>query len=346
MVFFISLLYVGFLHIQPLTNLKKMNLRDSLHLKEVPNLSNATNLERLDLSGCKSLTEIPSSFLHLQKLQFLRMIDCINIQVTPCHLNLPSLEYIELKRCSKLRNFPFTSTKFIGVDISDTSVEEVPPSISLCSGLERLIIGSGNLKRLTHLPTSLCLLNLSYSDNEKLLDCIKALHQLKDLTLTGCRRLASLPELPRSLHCLRAGDCESLETVFCPLNHSPDAELEFTNCFKLGQQARKEIIQRSFYCGWAILPGRQVPAKFNHRGRGNSLTIIGPVGNNPLSAPSRLKLCVVVSCNHPISEHGIIHPHTFLCRRKPDDEMVTVSVVKRNICLYLTLACPLLTPLK
>lgn len=249
----------------------------------------------------------------------------MHIQVIPPHLNLPSLEFINVKGCSKLRNFPFISTKFIGVNISETSFEEVPPSVSLCSALETLVISCGNLNGLTRLPTSLTSLGLSYSDIEEIPDYIKDLHQLQDLSLTGCRKLASLPELPRSLKYLRAGDCESLVTVFCPLNHSADAELEFTNCFKLGQQARREIIQRSFSCEWAFLPGRQIPAKFNHRGRGNSLTIISPDGNNPLSALSRLKLCVVVSCNHPIwvdTRYG----HWLTCRRiHDDDEMVSVK---------------------
>lgn len=37
--------------VQPLTSLKKMDLSRSYHLKELPDLSNATNLERLKLNG-------------------------------------------------------------------------------------------------------------------------------------------------------------------------------------------------------------------------------------------------------------------------------------------------------
>ncbi|CAA7047357.1 unnamed protein product [Microthlaspi erraticum] len=310
---------------QRLTNLKKMDLGRSVHLKEFPDLSNATNLERLDLSGCESLIEIPSSFSHLQKLKYLYMVNCRNIQVTPPDLNLPSLEIIELQRCSRLRIFLFISAKVRDVDLSETSFEEVPPSVSLCSGLGTLNISCGKLKGLTHLPTSLWCLDLSYSDIEKIPDCIKALHRLKGLSLTGCRRLASLPELPRSLNYLRGRDCESLETVFCPLNLTRIAELEFTNCFKLGQQARREIIQRSLY-GYAILPGSQVPANFNHRGRGNSLTIIIPVGNNP----SRLKLCVVVSPNHQTWKYRR-YPQKLLCRRKPD---IDDKVYERSLYFF------------
>ncbi|KFK40630.1 hypothetical protein AALP_AA2G021400 [Arabis alpina] len=45
-----------------LTNLKKRDLSRSFHLKELPDLSNATNLEELNLTHCESLVEIPSSF--------------------------------------------------------------------------------------------------------------------------------------------------------------------------------------------------------------------------------------------------------------------------------------------
>ncbi|CAA7029653.1 unnamed protein product [Microthlaspi erraticum] len=104
-------------------------------------------------------------------------------------------------------------------------------------------------------------------------DCIKDLHSLKNLYASGCKRLALLPELPGSLSGLYANDCASLKTVFSPLNTS-SARLCFTNCFELDQQTRRAIIQRSFrYGNNTRLPGREVPAKFVHRARGNSLTI-------------------------------------------------------------------------
>ncbi|KFK44971.1 hypothetical protein AALP_AA1G327100 [Arabis alpina] len=55
--------------IQPLPNLKKIELGDSKNLKEIPNLLNAINLETLELSGCSSLVELPSSIRNLHKLR-------------------------------------------------------------------------------------------------------------------------------------------------------------------------------------------------------------------------------------------------------------------------------------
>ncbi|VVA93750.1 unnamed protein product [Arabis nemorensis] len=223
------------------------------------------------------------------------------------------------------KEFPLVSTNLL--NISDTSIEEVPPSITLCSRLDSLFIKNfGNLKEITHLPSSLWCLDLSNSSIERIPDCIKALHLLQLLYLYGCRRLASLPELPVSLALLYADDCESLETVYCPLNHTRYADIEFTNCLKLDEQARQEIIQSSFFCKRVILPGREIPAEFDHRGRGNSLTIRLD-GNSP-----SVRLCVVVSPNHQISQYSG-YPSHILCRRIGKIK-VEESFFLRNVSEY------------
>ncbi|CAA7053862.1 unnamed protein product [Microthlaspi erraticum] len=68
---------------QPLTNLKRMDLSLVLNLKELPDLSYATNLEKLAVDGCYSLVEIPSSIGNLPKLEELQMAFCIKLQVAP-----------------------------------------------------------------------------------------------------------------------------------------------------------------------------------------------------------------------------------------------------------------------
>ncbi|KFK40484.1 hypothetical protein AALP_AA2G001800 [Arabis alpina] len=60
----------------PLINLKRMDLSDSLNLKELPDLSNATNLKSLILSFCESLEELPSSIGSLHKLEELASAKC------------------------------------------------------------------------------------------------------------------------------------------------------------------------------------------------------------------------------------------------------------------------------
>ncbi|KAF2573295.1 hypothetical protein F2Q70_00001324 [Brassica cretica] len=201
---------------QPLANLKKMDLLASGNLKELPDLSKATKLEKLNLSFC---TEKPSSYFDQH---------------------------------SKT------------IYISEIEVEDERASIKSCSRLKNLTIRK---------------------------ECIKDLNRLQYLNLCGCRRLSSLPELPGSLVFLYAEDCESLETVFFPVNTSY-VHLFCTNCFKLGEQARKAIIRQT------ATHGREVPAEFDHRDSGNSLTI-----NRLLSSDTSFQVCLVVSPKRQIKEY-------------------------------------------
>ncbi|XP_013611728.1 PREDICTED: LOW QUALITY PROTEIN: disease resistance protein RML1B-like [Brassica oleracea var. oleracea] len=276
--------------IKQLANLQKVDFSGSVHLKELPDLSNASSLEKLDLIGCESLVEIPSSCSNLHKLQKLWVSGCINLQVIPARMNLASLDEVFMRGCSRLKNIPVMSTNIRKLCISETAVEDVPASTKLWTRLTSLSINKGGkLKRLTYLPKNVTDLDLSYSDIQKISDSIKALHQLRNLNLAGCTRLASLPKLPGSVKTIIAEDCESLETVSSSLNN-PNARLNFINCFKLSQQARRAIFKQSFFTGGALLPGTEVPEEFDHRGRGTSLTI-RPDGN-PYSG---FVVCVVIS---------------------------------------------------
>ncbi|ESQ46670.1 hypothetical protein EUTSA_v10000510mg [Eutrema salsugineum] len=253
---------------------------------------------------CRSLVEIPSSCSHLHKLQKLDMENCYNLKIIPAHMNLASLESVSMMGCSRLRQLPVISTNITKLLVSEADVKEVPASIRLCSRLQRLTIrNSHNFKAITYIPTSVTHLELSNTGIEKIPDCIKALHRLQYPFLFSCKRLISLPELPGSLVFLLAEDCESLETVFFPLNTS-HMQLYFNNCFKLGEQTRRAIIQQSVANGNACLPGREVPREFDHRARGNSLTI--PLnGNRALSPYTRFSVCLVVSVKHQ-TEGGMI----------------------------------------
>ncbi|XP_060671583.1 probable disease resistance protein RPP1 [Ziziphus jujuba] len=60
--------------------LKKLDLGYSEYLFQLPNLSGAINLERINLKGCKSLVEIPSFFKDLNKLKYLNLSDCVKLE--------------------------------------------------------------------------------------------------------------------------------------------------------------------------------------------------------------------------------------------------------------------------
>ncbi|KAF8088333.1 hypothetical protein N665_0545s0002 [Sinapis alba] len=267
--------------IQPLTNLKKMDLSGSLSLKEVPDLSSATHLKRLNLTGCWSLVEIPSSIGDLHKLEELEMNLCISLQVFPTHLNLASLESLRMVGCWQLRKIPDVSTNIKSLVIGDTMLQEFPESIRLWSHLQSLNI-YGSVLTVPLLKTTLQ--EFSLATIERIPDWIKDLHGLKYLYISGCPKLASLPELPRSLRKLTVDNCESLETVCFPLDTPTTEFLYFPNCFKLCPEAKRVITQQSFR---AYFPGKEMPAEFDHRSFGSASTI--------RPAICKFRICLVLS---------------------------------------------------
>lgn len=267
---------------QALTNLKKMDLSWSFNLKELPDFSNTTMLESLVLRGCKNLVEIHSSIGNLRKIEFLQMSFCVKLQVVPALFNLAPLAFVGMEGCSQLRNFSDISTNIRTLSIADTMLEKISKSVRhWSSSLKSLALygDSANIKRIERIP-----------------DCIKDLHGLVWLCVAGCPKLASLPELPASLKTLIVESCKSLKTV--SLAFDSESSCSITNCFKLGREARR-VIQLSLR---ACLPGRKIPAKFDHRTIGNALTI--------RSDFREFRFCIVVSRKQYIGE---LKPE-FFCR--------------------------------
>ncbi|KFK40485.1 hypothetical protein AALP_AA2G002000 [Arabis alpina] len=167
------------------------------------------------------------------------MAFCKNLQIVPTHLNLASLDLVNMMGCLKLRKIPEISTYITQLAIGDTMLEELP---GLWSGLKDLRIFGIH-------PTGLNI--------EKLPDWIKDLHGLKSLRIHHCLKIATLPELPSSLTRLTVEDCESLETLMVFPSDSQIEELYFLNCFKLTSAARRVITLQAIL---ACLPGRTMPA--------------------------------------------------------------------------------------
>ncbi|KAB1221461.1 Protein SUPPRESSOR OF npr1-1, CONSTITUTIVE 1 [Morella rubra] len=79
-----------------LSNLKGIDLRWSGHLIEIPDLSGAPNLERLNLEGCKNLTKVyPDIGIH-KRLKELTLSNCKSLESLPEEINLESVKVINL----------------------------------------------------------------------------------------------------------------------------------------------------------------------------------------------------------------------------------------------------------
>jgi hypothetical protein len=121
-------------------------------------------------------------------------------------------------------------------------------------------------------------------------------------------------------------------------------DLNFTNCFKLNQETRRDLIQQSFFRSLRILPGREVPETFNHQAKGNVLTI-RPESDSQFSASSRFKACFVISPTRLItgrkrlisllcrliSKNGDSINEVYHCFSLPDQSPGTQS---EHLCLF------------
>ncbi|CAN8302695.1 unnamed protein product [Cochlearia groenlandica] len=303
---------------QPLKHLKSMSLWRSIKLKEIPDLSKATNLEELYLADCHSLQKLPSSICNLKKLKTLDMEECRMLEVLPTSINLESLSTLTMYGCSKFTTFPDISRNISVLSLQNTAIEEVPCWIddiygltnllmSGCSKLRRISPNISKLKHLKEVDFSYCLAlnedswhydpqvvaapigDLVMSDNN-FIRLPGSFNSIKpdELDIGNCKLLVSLPKLQMSLKILLAHNCESLESISNSFQN-PKTILHFINCFKLD----KESLIRSSVFKYMILPGGEVPGYFTYRASENYLSI--PLPHNSLNGSfMRFKACVVV----------------------------------------------------
>ncbi|KAL0799277.1 hypothetical protein Bca101_054452 [Brassica carinata] len=200
-------------------NLKWMDLSHSENLKELPNLSSATNLLELDLSCCSSLVELPFSTGNLTNLKNLTLKLCSSLMELPSSIgNLTNLENLDLSGCLNLVGFPFSIGNMTNLKklflkqayVSTTessylyrrpNLVELPSSIGNmtnlenldlfgCSSLAELPSSIGNMTNLENLDLSRC------SNMVGLPSSIGNMTSIEKLNLNGC---SSLVELPSSI---------------------------------------------------------------------------------------------------------------------------------------------------
>ncbi|XP_031268490.1 protein SUPPRESSOR OF npr1-1, CONSTITUTIVE 1-like [Pistacia vera] len=110
--------------VEELENLIDVDLSFSQHMKELPNLSKATNLQSLNLSYCKSLLKItPSSIQNLNKLVNLDLYGCSRLISLPDGIQS---ERIDLSYCNDLKMAPKISCKVEVLLLRETSIKESP----------------------------------------------------------------------------------------------------------------------------------------------------------------------------------------------------------------------------
>ncbi|XP_016650480.1 PREDICTED: TMV resistance protein N [Prunus mume] len=216
---------------QNLSNLKVICLRDSKHLTQVPDLIRSKKIERIDLSRCESLVQIPSYFKDFDKLTHLHLGGCINLKTLP---KIPC------------------NVKFL--DLSETSIKELPPSvwshekiteivIRYCKDLTRLpsnncelkvsgtfsLCGCNSFCEFSELPRNITVLDLSFTAIEELPSSIETVFGLTAIKLTYCKSLVSLPNIwkLKSLKSLDLRHCSKFKNF--PEISEAIEHLEFLN---------------------------------------------------------------------------------------------------------------------
>ncbi|EOA25892.1 hypothetical protein CARUB_v10019271mg [Capsella rubella] len=219
--------------VHDLPRLKEMNLGGSENLKEIPDLSLATNLEKLRFDSCSSLVELPSSIQYLSKLTYLSMTDCTKLETLPTGVNLKSLEELNLCGCKRLKTFPEISTNITFLRLSHTEIEEFPSNLRL-DKLRYLFMFESKSKKLWNRVQPLTLLmtilspflrvlmlssipslveipstiqNFPLLRDLKIMNCINLktfptginIQSLDRLNLIACTRLRNFPDISRNI---------------------------------------------------------------------------------------------------------------------------------------------------
>ncbi|CAN7075798.1 unnamed protein product [Brassica oleracea var. botrytis] len=279
---------------KPLSNLKWVNLSDSKNLKDVSSLSTATSLlelnlrgcsslvelpssignaihlKKLDLSGCSSLLELPSSIGNATNLQFLSLSNCSSLLELPSSIgNATNLQFLSLSNCSSLVELPSSIGNAIrnlkDLDFRDcSSLVGVPSSIGNATNLKRLDFS--RCSSLVELPSSLGnairnLEHLDFSDCSSLVGVPSSIGNATNLKRLDFSRCSSLVELPASIGNLQKLDslilreCCKLEALPVNINLKFLTTLDLTDCSLISTN-----IEYMYLTGTAI---KQVPSSIS-----------------------------------------------------------------------------------
>ncbi|KAL9382615.1 hypothetical protein Peur_025650 [Populus x canadensis] len=179
--------------VQDVGNLRKFVLSYSPYLTELPDLSKARNLVSLRLVDCPSLTEVPFSLQYLDKLEELDLNFCYNLRSFPM-LDSKVLKVLSISRCLDMTKCPTISQNMKSLYLEETSIKEVPQSIT--SKLENLgLHGCSKITKFPEISGDVKTLYLSGTAIKEVPSSIQFLTRLRVLDMSGCSKLESFPEI-------------------------------------------------------------------------------------------------------------------------------------------------------
>ncbi|XLR56055.1 hypothetical protein S83_006727 [Arachis hypogaea] len=291
-----------------LHNLTHIELCHSKNLVKIPNLSQAPNLEHLDIKGCIKLVHLDASVGSLEKLSFLNLENCKSLVSIPnsiFHLN--SLQHLNLSGCSKLFRYQLLEkprqSEQLNTDQSvqshmtssicktltrplhffyskrlSSSVDLLVPSLSRFPALTYLDISFCNLVQIPEAIGQLhCLESLNIGGNNivTLPHCIKELPKLGELNLEYCNNLKWLSSTLLPIGGASRQSCYygGLYVFNCP--NLSDME----GCCLTVVSWMIKVIEVNMQCSLlkciiqVVIPGNKIPRWFNKQNTGNSVSL-------------------------------------------------------------------------
>ncbi|XP_052110121.1 disease resistance protein RUN1-like, partial [Arachis duranensis] len=229
--------------IQDLVNLEGIDLSECKQLIKLPDLSRASKLKWVYLSGCENLCVVHPSVLSLDTLVTLILDGCKKLKSLKGEKHLASLEKISVNGCSSLREFSVSSDLIERLDLSNTGIQMLHSSIGHLHKLVWLNLEGLRLKNLPNELSSLRFLEelrisncIQVIDKQKLHILCDGLESLKILHLKYCDKLSELPDnIDRlsKLNELRL-DGSSVERLPTSIKNLQQLEiLSLKNCRKL-----------------------------------------------------------------------------------------------------------------
>nr|XP_023919275.1 TMV resistance protein N-like [Quercus suber] len=289
------------LSVELLTGLIKLDLRGCKNLSSLPNACySSMSLKILTLSGCSKLDALPESLGNLKGLEELD-VSGTAIKYLPTSINyLKNLRVLSLRGCKGLS--PKPSNKLFSFPSMQKRRSPDPTamlefSLSGLWSLTELDLSYCNLQAIPNAfdcLSSLLKLNLEGNNCDSLPKSMILLSNLKDLVLSCCTNLQSLPELPLNIKYIDATQCTSLETLSSESEYDFQPALRLLNCVKLIENQgynnmlltilSRYFINEKHYRGqerlahYIDIPGGEIPNWFCHRNVGASVSLQMPLG--------------------------------------------------------------------
>ncbi|AET01612.2 disease resistance protein (TIR-NBS-LRR class) [Medicago truncatula] len=138
--------------IQEFDKLEGIDMSECKHFVQLPDLSKASRLKWINLSGCESLVDLHPSVLCANTLVTLILDRCTKVRSVRGEKHLSFLEEISVDGCTSLEEFAVSSDLIENLDLSSTGIQTLDLSIGCLPKIKRLNLES---LRLSHLPKEL-----------------------------------------------------------------------------------------------------------------------------------------------------------------------------------------------